>query len=607
MVRCELDAEVSGEVLGWPLPAWQALLLHRALPACFGLLMYLTLICFDLALLVEHFQNNDKMLGFFCIILFTTPPLVTLAITLGSPPPTLQTDLSGFSIIIQKKDVYWILKQILYCLIFPIATIGRYCHQIFWWIEVVCAARTEDKERIKEALLEAKSPSSLELYLFLHAFLHAAPHAVVNILDLMSHTEHPSFDKVSMQAVSIVASSMRMASTAALYRRFEREKLCGCRYPWNSNYKSELENTTNEKLEEMNIKNAQTETMNTTQEQNQQSDVSHVLHRASVKLNRNTVVDNMDNKSPKTFQKSYSFIDNLTPLCSDSSSIYSMPESLEENYQKKADLDSDDEYVRPISIIDRVAPRRRDTQYTIEKVNITPPPAMPAPGPGSLSMWADKLVENAESIPLWLSAPPRRKYNEEVVEDEPDIPRRVPRNYQRGLEPQDATALLVHYLGWYAFFVSRLLSIAAFINFYPVAAAVYFLARYHVMLLLLIVPQASTMRRVFYIFLAFVYFFCLLEFKIRFRHVRVWHVFWLILCTIETVVFTGVWATTNTTLNSWWRQYVNAESVPAQYNTTAGAVARRYSTGNVNWLKKRAFLLYADDLQLYNFPVILIM
>lgn len=59
MVTCELDNEISGEILGLKLPAWKAILFHRVLPSCGGLIVYLTLMCFDLALIVEHFQNGD--------------------------------------------------------------------------------------------------------------------------------------------------------------------------------------------------------------------------------------------------------------------------------------------------------------------------------------------------------------------------------------------------------------------------------------------------------------------------------------------------------------------------------------------------------------------
>lgn len=352
---------------------------------------------------------------------------------------------------------------------------------------------------------------------------------------------------VSVQAISIIAATLRMASTATMYRRFEREKLCGRKYPWQKLSKDESKNThidTTRKLEkdvQENIYEPIIKRESTISEKSEDSNIN--------KMNSDLI-----QFSPRNTVTSSVFYDDLSD--SDSSSDYMPPTSPPRNRKWSTTQDSDEEYVRPISIIDRVAPRRRDTEYTIEKVNITPPPAMPAPRPGSIAVWAEKLVENAESIPGWLSAPPRRKYCDEVVQDEPDLPRRVPRSFMRGLEPQDMTAALVHYLGWYAFFVARLLSIACFINFSIFIATIILFSHYQIMLLFLIVPQASTVKRGFYVFLAFIYLFCLMEFKIRFRHVRVWHVFWIIVCTIETLVFTGVWVSVDNNIEEWWRAFI---------------------------------------------------
>ncbi|XP_063529141.1 uncharacterized protein LOC134740554 isoform X2 [Cydia strobilella] len=487
MVTCKLDSEVSGEFLGWELPTWTSLLLHRVLPSCAGLVVYLTLICFDIALVCEHFLSNDR----------------------------------------------------------------GYCHQVFWWVEAVCAARDDDDERTRNAIQIAKAPSPMELYLFLQAFIHSAPHIIVNVSDLMNRNSDPKFEKFSLVWVSVVMSSFRMASTATVYRRFEREKLCGRHYPWKT-YSEELENSANEK----------TELVNKVEEQKQEREEENIYETLSP-LHRTSVISQRSNHSRSKATSDmiqFSPHSNITEpffddegCCTDSSSEH-IPAS--QVSRRTSSLNSEDEYVRPISIIDKVAPRRRDTQYTIQEVYVPPPPAMPAPRPGTLSMWADKLVENAESIPTWLSAPPRRRHVEEI-KDEPDVPHHVPGPLiMRGLEPQDASASLVHFLGWHMFFISRLLSIAAFINFFPFAAIIVLFSHYQIILLLLIVPQASTVRRGFYIFLAFIYLFCLMEFKIRFRHVRVWHVFWIIVCTIEIVVFTGLWASINNKLNDWWRDFI---------------------------------------------------
>ncbi|XP_026487548.2 uncharacterized protein LOC113394452 [Vanessa tameamea] len=543
MVVCELDQEVSGEILGRKIPAWQALLFHRVLPSCGGLVLYLIVVCFDLTLVYEHINKGDKALGIFVVILMILPAILSLVFTLASPPPGLQTEDSAFTVTIKNNDIKWIFEEILRALFFPITVIGRYCYLIFWWIEAVYAAREQDEERTREALSQAREPSSMELYLFLQAFIHCAPHAIINILDMMARYANPAFDKITLQAISMIAASLRMASTATMYRRFEREKLCGRKYPWNinNNNKTQTENANNENIEKTN-----------------ESQEDDSLYEPMMKRQSSVSQNNFNNReqinsdliqfSPRSSELQSSFYDDDIVSASDECSDY-LPQARNE------ELESDDEYVRPISIIDKVAPRRRNTDYTIERVYVPAPPVTPAPRPGSFAVWAERLVENAESIPTWLSAPPRRKHWE-VVQDEPDIPRRIPRSYMRGLEPQDATAALVNFLGWYAFFVARLLSIAAFIDFFPFVAIIILMSHYQVMLLFLIVPQASTVKRAFYVFLAFIYLFCLMEFKIRFRHVRVWHMFWIIVCTVETVVFISVWATVDNKLHNWWRSYI---------------------------------------------------
>lgn len=347
-----------------------------------------------------------------------------------------------------------------------------------------------------------------------------------------------------MQGVSIIAATLRMASTATLYRRFEREKICGRKYPWNVNSQVLHDNVTNENIEKENIGKEQ----QIVEGENIYEPLVRQRSVAPQNNNNGKLNSNLIQFSPRV-------LDDVFSYSSDSGSDNLVPITHIDQTQRATDVDSEDEYVRPVSIIDRVAPRRRDTQYTIENVEVLAPPVMPAPRIGSIALWAEKMVENAESIPVWLSAPPRRRHKEEVV-DEPDLPRHVPRKFMRGLEPQDATAALVNFLGWHMFFIARLLSIAAFINFFPVVAIVIIFSHYQIMLLILIVPNAPTLRRGFYVFLAFIYLFCLMEFKIRFRHVRAWHVFWMVVCTIETVLFTGLWASIDNDLSDWWKNFI---------------------------------------------------
>lgn len=335
-----------------------------------------------------------------------------------------------------------------------------------------------------------------------------------------------------------------MAGTATAYRRFAREKISGRKYPWINNKKPD-DKSNNVQENEKKIE--------------EEPIYEPLLQRQPFLVQTiNEDDSNVTNSNMNDFPSSPADEEPWLYADSDSgnSSDYMPQEFGSHRTSRKISQSSEDAYIKPISIIDKVAPRRRDAPVTIQRVQLTPPPAVPAPRPMSLAVWAEKLVENAESIPGWLSAPHRSKYIAQLNEPEPELPRRVPRSYIRGLEPQDATAALVQFLGWYAFFVARLLSIAAFINCVPVVSIIVLFSHYQVMLLLLIVPQASTVKRAFYMFLAFVFLFCLMEFKIRFRHVRVWHVFWILVCTVEIIVFTGLWSTIGSDLNDWWTLFV---------------------------------------------------
>lgn len=565
MVACEYDKDVAGDIMGWKLPSWQALLVHRVLPSCGGLLVYVTLICHDFAIIYEHVIGGDNGLASFSFALIIIPAILTLVFTLASPPEGLKTDEETIAIDIGKQDVWWILLQIVNFLFFPFAVIGRYSHQIFWWIETVFASYADDDARTKDAVMRAREPSPVELYLFLQAFLHSAPNVIVNLLDMMSKAENPNFEKLTMQSVSLIFSTLRMASTATLYRRFEREKICGRQYPWTYNTEPLLDNIANEKLEEE-IKKSQTlEEFGPIEPSEQEEESEYDDHEERLLARYSQILesdDSLPSTPPLNVREPSATYSDGSEECNKPLTIIDRVAPRRRNTEDTIDstdvqppsvASSGHEYVRPRSFIGRLTPQRKSTHYTIEVIDIPPPPEVPASR--IWNVWAERLVENAEALPSRLSAPPRSKYVNEVIQEEPDMPVRVPRSYMRGLQPQDATAALMHFLGWHMFFVGRLISIAAFINLFPVVATILLFSHYQVMLLFLIVPQASSIRRGFYLFLAFIYLFCLMEFKIRFRHVRVWHVFWIIVCTLETIIFTSLWASIDNSLSDWWREY----------------------------------------------------
>lgn len=151
-------------------------------------------------------------------------------------------------------------------------------------------------------------------------------------------------------------SSLRMASTATVYRRFEREKICGRQYPWKTNSEVLIENATNEETE-----------INNKAEVKQEEHIYETLpprrsERTSL-ISQNTnesrskIVSDMIQFSPRSNVTEPFFNDE--GCCSDASSDYLQPIPVNKS-RRSSSLESDSEYVRPISIIDRVAPRRHE-------------------------------------------------------------------------------------------------------------------------------------------------------------------------------------------------------------------------------------------------------
>lgn len=53
------------------------------------------------------------------------PAVLSLIFTLASPPPGLQTELTAYTVTIEKNDIKWVVMQIVNAIFFPIAAIGR--------------------------------------------------------------------------------------------------------------------------------------------------------------------------------------------------------------------------------------------------------------------------------------------------------------------------------------------------------------------------------------------------------------------------------------------------------------------------------------------------
>lgn len=98
------------------------------------------------------------------------------------------------------------------------------------------------------------------------------------------------------------------------------------------------------------------------------------------------------------------------------------------------------------------------------------------------------------------------------------------RSFRAGLEQDDFLGKSVSFAGWSFVLLQRMLALSAFAYFHPIACLILCASHYAVMLVALLLLEARLRekpeRLAFYVFLAYVYVFCIVEFKVKFRRPR---------------------------------------------------------------------------------------
>lgn len=129
-----------------------------------------------------------------------------------------------------------------------------------------------------------------------------------------------------------------------------------------------------------------------------------------------------------------------------------------------------------------------------------------------------------------------------------------------GLEQDDIFGKYICFLGWFLFLVMRMLALATFSAFHLRETISVCLAHYLLMLVCLYCETRSHTklnRKIFYAFLAYIYIFCLIEFKIKFVHIKTWYVGYFFLVFTQNLSITMIWyLTTDELLFSWWFQFM---------------------------------------------------
>lgn len=144
--------------------------------------------------------------------------------------------------------------------------------------------------------------------------------------------------------------------------------------------------------------------------------------------------------------------------------------------------------------------------------------------------------------------------------DEVDFPLPTRRKMIEGIEQDDFIGKSVSFTGWVLFLIMRILSLSVFSVFY-LKATLHLLYIHYILMVLCLFYETKFHEKIeriyFYLFLGYIYIFSILEFKIKFVHVRQWYSGYVGFVFTQNIVISMIWYGF-ADFNSWWFHYLFA-------------------------------------------------
>lgn len=370
-----------------------------------------------------------------------------------------------------------------------------------------------------------------------------------------------------------------MAMTVESFQRFESRKRMGKTYPWYAAHQVETKLTNSSVPGNSQPTNA----INNIETTEAISSESATHSRDERVKSMNVDINNFDNAIVKEKQSDVTKNFNIT----DDDKLLRATANDEIHYDTIDNIHEIKEYLRSIESIDYV---EINEDVDIDQVPTLPPPPRPTSAKHPyldklhrLSQYKDMLVFNAENfikenVPR---LPPHlfeHEINEKEIKTSPAVtptsmksetfsdeldgaalllPSRRP--LVDGIEEEDIVAKLISFLGWMMFLLMRMISLSVFAVFYPEICGYICLAHYVLMLIALINETRFTVkwqRSAFYLILAYIYIFNLMEFKVKFRNVRSWYVWYFVLVLGQNTAMTVAWYGFTEFLDTWWFEFM---------------------------------------------------
>lgn len=387
-----------------------------------------------------------------------------------------------------------------------------------------------------------------------------------------------------------------MAVVASSYQRFESQKVVGRNYPWSS----EIQCTTRQKqfrqtksvLEEpkppepvyVEIPGSEQimdrfnlihqRTISSDDDDDESAGVMRhdqkSLHLGDFNLNKEQNSFTL-NDPHKRF--AFDEVDNESNAKRETSKILNIP--VDGNRARRPSL-------LDLNAIEYENESNNDIDDDNNQINLDFSPDHPPPPPpdlkhfisnqfNRLSTFKDMIVMNAElyikehvpRLPDGLfehekHTAAHKSSTDETIPDEVDFIMPSSKKMIEGIEQEDIVAKSVAFTAWTFFLVMRMVSLSAFSVFFPMECLYLCLAHYLVMVAALFYEtrfHEKIERTYFYLFLAYIYIFCILEFKIKFKRPRYWFVLYTMLVLLQNLAITFAWYYF-AEFESWWFNYM---------------------------------------------------
>ncbi|XP_073847302.1 uncharacterized protein [Musca autumnalis] len=468
-------------------------------------------------------------------------------------------------------------------------------------------------------LEKAEECSTFELYRLIQAYGQSAPQIILQLYHMLTQDLFRNFQTTNAQAISLVFSAIDLASITTTYQRFESQKRVGRHYPWSTREQKQKKQQlleTNRCLQEECLRKKRESERSLTKFPESDKIMENFKARLS---NQPLSISNSIEPHNSVGNLSAGSVEDISEPITHTVQVHGFDETDNQTGVKNTNdetalleankTDDDKLHSTPSFHLKPIKLRSSITPTIIEECDEVP--NSPAPVPplraahfqrdtvdspllrtqtstqssnetykrrsrpfSQLETFKDMLLVNAQLyIKQNVPRPPKILTKRVDAAQQPGTPPpQTPKSPQdvvdfflprptkvvNGIEQDDFAGKTVAFFGWIAFIIMRMLSLSTFCVFFPKAFLIIMGVHYLLMLSALYLEsrfKGKLNRTLFYFLLAYVYIFVLLEFRIKFKHIRAWFVAYFLLTMAENLTMTMIWYAREE-FESWWFGFI---------------------------------------------------